>query len=171
MISSETKILLKRSGVPGRVPSLADLKLGELGINYYDGKVYLRQENDIVGSRIIEPGQGDVIGKTIFVTVEGNDNNSGLNERDAKRSIKAAAAIALPGDSIKVYPGQYIEDNPITFRDRVSVEGMELRNVLVTPANPEKDLYLVGDGFHATNHSLKNHSNILIAQITEDQAT
>ena len=59
MISSETKIILKRSGVAGRVPSLADLKLGELGVNYYDGKVYLRQENEVIGSRIIEPGQGD----------------------------------------------------------------------------------------------------------------
>ena len=162
MISSETKILLKRSGVPGRIPSLADLKLGELGINYYDGKIFFRQENEVVGSRIIEPGQGDAIGKTIFVTVLGNDNNSGLNERDAKRSIKAAAAIAEPGDSIKVYPGQYIEDNPIIFKDRVSVEGMELRNVLVTPANPGEDLYLVGDGFHA----LTIHSSPIRIQLT-----
>ena len=153
MISSETKIILKRSDVPGRVPSLADLKLGELGINYYDGKIYFRQENDVVGSRIIEPGQGDIIGKTIFVTVNGNDNNSGLNERDSLRTIKKAAELAEFGDGIKVYPGQYIEDNPITFRDLVCVEGMDLRNVLITPANPEKDLYLVGDGFHATNHS------------------
>jgi hypothetical protein len=159
MISTATKIKLKRSGVPGRVPTLADLQLGELGINYNDGKLYFRQENDDIGARIIEPGQGAVIGKTIFVSVEGNDNNSGLNERDSVRSIKAAAAIAQPGDSIKVYPGQYIEDNPITFRDRVSVEGMELRNVLVTPANPDKDLYLVGDGFHATNHSFVSNQD------------
>jgi hypothetical protein len=152
MISSATKIRLKRSGVPGRRPTLADLQLGELGINYNDGKLFFRQENDEV-SRIVEPGQTFNVGRTFFVTVEGNDNNSGLNERDALRSIKAAAIKAQPGDSIKVYPGQYIEDNPITFRDRVSVEGMELRNVLVTPGNPGKDLYQVGDGFHATNHS------------------
>ncbi len=153
MISTATKVKFKRSGVPGRVPTLDDLQLGEMGINYNDGKIYIRQENETVGARIIEPGQSYRVGKTIFVTVLGNDNNSGLNDQDAKRSIKAAAAIAEPGDSIKVYPGQYVEDNPITFKDRVSVEGMELRNVLVTPANPEKDLYLVGDGFHATNHS------------------
>ena len=153
MISTATKIKFKRSGVAGRRPSLADLQLGELGINYNDGKLFFRQENEVVGSRIIEPGQGDVIGKTIFVSVEGNDNNSGLNERDAKRTVKAAAAVAEPGDSIKLYPGQYIEDNPIVFKDRVSVEGMELRNVLVTPANPSKDLYQVGEAFHATNHS------------------
>ena len=159
MISSETKIILKRSGVEGRVPSLADLKLGELGVNYYDGKLYFRQENEVIGARIIEPGQGDNIGKTIFVTVNGNDNNSGLNERDSVRSIKKAAELAQYGDGIKVYPGQYIEDNPIVFRDLVAVEGMDLRNVLVTPANPEKDLYLVGDGFHATNHSFVSNQD------------
>ena len=159
MISTATIIKLKRSGIPGRVPSLADLKLGELGINYYDGKIYFRQENDTVGSRIIEPAQGDTIGKTIFVTVEGNDNNTGLNERDAKRSVKGAAQVAASGDTIKVYPGQYIEDNPIRFLDRVSVEGLELRNVLITPANPSKDLYQVGDGFHATNHSFVSNQD------------
>ena len=158
MISSATKILLKRSGVPGRIPSLADLKLGELGVNYADGKIYLRQQNGEI-DRIIEPGQGAVIGKTLFVSVNGNDNNTGTNERDALRSIKKAAELAQPGDSIKLYPGQYVEDNPIRFRDRVSVEGMELRNVLVTPANPSKDLYQVGEAFHATNHSFVSNQD------------
>ena len=153
MISSDTRIKLKRSGIAGRVPTLADLQLGELGINYNDGKIFLRQENDTIGSRIIQPGQASVVGKTIFVTVEGNDNNSGLNVNDALRTIKKAAELAEYGDGIKLYPGHYIEDNPIEFRDLVAVEGMDLRNVLVTPANPDKDLYLVGDGFHATNHS------------------
>ena len=101
MISSETKIRLKRSGVAGRIPTLQDLSLGELGINYTDGKIYFRQENEDVGSRIIEPGQGDNIGNTYFVSVLGNDNNTGLNERDALRSIKKAAELAQPGDDIK----------------------------------------------------------------------
>ena len=117
MISSDTRIKLKRSGIAGRVPTLADLQLGELGINYNDGKIFLRQENDTIGSRIIQPGQASVVGKTIFVTVEGNDNNSGLNVNDALRTIKKAAELAEYGDGIKLYPGHYIEDNPIiSFR-------------------------------------------------------
>ena len=159
MISTATKIKFKRSGVAGKVPTLADLSLGELGINYSDGKIFLRQENSIVGSRIIEPGQTYEVGKTIFVTTEGNDNNTGQNAQDAVRSIKRAAELALEGDTIKVFPGQYIEDNPIVFRDRVSVEGTELRNVLVTPGNPEKDLYLVGEAFHATNHAFVSNND------------
>ena len=142
MISTYTEIILKESGVPGRRPTVDDLKLGELGINWSDGRLYLKQKNEIVGERVIEPGQNYTVGKTYFVSVDGNDNNSGLNQADSLRTIKKAAELAGFGDGIKVFPGHYIEDNPIAFDDLVAVAGMDLRNVLVTPANPEKNLYL-----------------------------
>jgi predicted acyltransferase (DUF342 family) len=92
-------------------------------------------------------------GKTIFVNQNGDDNNSGLTENDAKRTIKNAASIALFGDTIKVYPGTYVEDNPIVLNPTVSVEGAELRNCVVTPKNPSKDLFYVNNGCHLTNIS------------------
>ena len=61
-------------------------------------------------------------GKTIFVNQNGNDLNSGLTENDAKRTIKSAASIALFGDTIKLFPGTYVEDNPIVLNPTVSVE-------------------------------------------------
>ena len=107
-----------------------------------------------------EPGKGVVkidaftpIGKTIFVTQNGKDTNSGLNDSDAKRTIKAAAATALTGDTIKVYPGVYIEENPIILNNLVSVEGTELRNCVVTPKFPEKDMFYVNNGCHVTDMS------------------
>ena len=39
------KIELKRSAIPGKVPTTAQLDLGELAINTYDGKVYLKQDD------------------------------------------------------------------------------------------------------------------------------
>jgi hypothetical protein len=39
------KIELKRSAIPGKVPSVSQLDLGELAINTYDGTVYLKQDN------------------------------------------------------------------------------------------------------------------------------
>jgi hypothetical protein len=92
-------------------------------------------------------------GKTIFVNQNGDDDNSGLTENDAKRTIKNAASIALFGDTIKVYPGTYVEDNPIVLNPTVSVEGAELRNCVVTPKNPSKDLFYVNNGCHVTNIS------------------
>jgi hypothetical protein len=107
-----------------------------------------------------EPGKGIVTidaytpaGKTIFVNQNGNDDNSGLTENDAKRTIKSAASISLFGDTIKVFPGTYVEDNPIVLNPTVSVEGAELRNCVVTPKNPSKDLFLVNNGCHITNLS------------------
>jgi hypothetical protein len=107
-----------------------------------------------------EPGKGVVTidaynpaGKTIFVNQNGNDDNSGLTENDAKRTIKSAASIALFGDTIKVFPGTYVEDNPIVLNPTVSVEGAELRNCVVTPRNPGKDLFYTNNGCHLTDLS------------------
>ena len=92
-------------------------------------------------------------GKTVFVSQNGNDNNSGLAQNHAKRTIKAAAGIAFPGDTIKVYPGTYVEDNPIYLSRLVSVEGTELRNCIVTPRNLDRDLFYVNNGCHMTDLS------------------
>ena len=122
---ADPKIRIKRSSVPAKKPTTAQIQLGELAINTFDGRVFLKQDQGIVGvgTRVIEVGAGSSIGKTIFVSDNGDDNNTGLNEKDAKASIKAAAAIALYGDTIKVYPGYYTENNPIVIPRNVSVEG------------------------------------------------
>ncbi len=116
-----------------------------------------------IGVRLSEtqvPGKGVVnidsyfpIGKTIFVTQNGNDNNSGLTESDAKKTIKAASNIAVFGDTIKVFPGVYVEENPIVLKRTVSVEGTELRNCVVTPKYPYLDLFHVNNGCHITDMS------------------
>jgi hypothetical protein len=92
-------------------------------------------------------------GKTIFVNQNGNDNNTGLSENHAKRTIKAAASAAIFGDTIKVYPGVYVEDNPIILKKTVSVEGTELRNCVVTARYPYLDLFHVNNGCHITDMS------------------
>ncbi len=37
-------IKLKRSAVPGKVPSTSSLELGELALNTYDGKAYFKKQ-------------------------------------------------------------------------------------------------------------------------------
>ena len=152
-----TPIRIKRSAVPSKKPTTEQLQLGELAVNFYDGKVFFRQDQgDVgVGSRVVEvaAGSASVVGRTIFVSQNGDDNNSGLNEQNSKATIKAAVAVALPGDTVKVYPGTYVEDNPINLADNVSVEGTELRRCLVTPGNVGEDLFYFGQGCHITDIS------------------
>jgi hypothetical protein len=82
----------------------------------------------------------------IWVTIDGNDLNSGYLEGDAKRTIGAAAAIAEAGDTIFVRSGVYHENNPIGLRTDVSVSGQDLRLVTIVPNNLGKDIFHVRRG-------------------------
>ena len=48
--------ILKRSAVPGKVPTTGDLQLGELALNTYDGKLYAKKDNGTAA--IVEIGAG-----------------------------------------------------------------------------------------------------------------
>ena len=84
--------------------------------------------------------------RTIWVTKNGCDTNSGLLEGDAKYTIGAAAAIAQIGDTIRVRSGTYIENNPIGLREDVAINGEDLRLVLLIPENKNKDFFHVRRG-------------------------
>lgn len=57
-------VKLKRSAVAARVPLVGDLELGELAINTYDGKVYLKKDNGAESIVLLNPpagGGGDLL--------------------------------------------------------------------------------------------------------------
>tara|TARA_R110000796_G_scaffold136897_1_gene253005 strand:+ start:1343 stop:4270 length:2928 start_codon:yes stop_codon:yes gene_type:complete len=83
---------------------------------------------------------------TIWVSKNGIDSNSGLLEGDAKATVGAAAAIAQPGDTIKIRPGRYIENNPVGLQRDVSITGEDLRLVTIEPSNTSLDVFWVRRG-------------------------
>jgi len=83
---------------------------------------------------------------TIWVSKDGNDSNSGFLEGDAKATVGAAAAVALEGDTIKIRPGRYEENNPIGLRTDVSITGEDIRLVTIEPQNQDKDVFWVRRG-------------------------
>tara|TARA_Y100001972_G_scaffold73111_1_gene88838 strand:- start:1233 stop:4058 length:2826 start_codon:yes stop_codon:yes gene_type:complete len=117
-----------------------------------------------VGSGVSWRPSGVQTKRTLWVTKNGMDSNSGLLEGDAKFTIAAAAAIAEPGDTIKIRSGVYNEANPIGLRTDVAISGEDLRLVTIVPNNPNKDVLHVRRGClvenlsfagisHATDHS------------------
>ena len=84
--------------------------------------------------------------RTLWVSKNGCDTNSGLLEGDAKYTVAAAAAIAQEGDTIKVRSGVYIENNPIGLRTDVAITGEDLRLVTIVPNNTNKDVFHVRRG-------------------------
>ena len=103
--------------------------------------------------------------RTLYVTKNGCDTNSGLLEGDAKFTIGAAAAVAQEGDTIKVRSGVYIENNPVGLRTDVAITGEDLRLVTVVPSNTNKDVFHVRRGCLIENLSfagasiVTNHPN------------
>jgi hypothetical protein len=154
-----TLIKLKRSDVPGKAPTVLDLELGELAINTYDAKMYAKRFRPGIGVDIIPvSGAGPDIDNVLYVTADGNDSNSGKKLGDGKRTIASAVALATPGTVIKIGPGNYIEQNPISIPDQVSIVGDSLREVSISPHN-YGDLFYVGNGNYFWNLSFTGFSN------------
>jgi hypothetical protein len=91
-------IRLKRSAVAGKAPQTADLELGELAVNTYDGKLYLRSNDGT--DAILEVGPvRSVAGRTGAVTLARADVGLGSvdNTSDAAKPVSTATQAALDG--------------------------------------------------------------------------
>ena len=154
-----TPIRIKRSAVAGKRPALADLQLGELALNTTDAELLTKRYRAGIGSDIVRIGAGATVTNVIYVTKDGNDNNTGQKLGDAKATIKGAIATATEGDVIKVSAGTYTENNPIELPKQVSIVGDSLREVSVVPQNAGSDLFYVAPGNYLSEMSFTGTMN------------
>ena len=140
----------KDSSTVGTASSITLLNFTGAGVSVTSANAY---SVDIDISAVKNPP-----GKTVYVAMNGSDTNDGLTLDSAKRTIKAAVGIATTGDTVKVSPGTYVEDNPITMPENVAIEGAELRNCIITPQNPGHDLFWVSNGNHLTDLSFQGQT-------------
>ena len=151
-----TPIRIKRSAVAGKRPT--DLHTGELALNTFDAEIYTKRVRPGIGTDIVRLGVGATVPNVLYVTKDGNDNNTGKKLGDAKATIAAAVGIAEEGTVIKVSAGTYLENNPIALPNQVSIIGDSLREVSVTPQN-QGDLFLVGNGNYVAEMSFVGSAN------------
>ena len=157
-----TPIRIKRSAVPGKRPQVTDLQVGELALNTHDAElVTLRDRFSQTGiaTEVVRVGAGVTVTNVLYVTKDGNDNNTGKKLGDAKATIKAAVGIAATGDVIRVSAGTYVENNPIVLPEQVSIVGDSLREVSITPQNPGSDLFHVAPGVYISDVSFVGTMN------------
>ena len=144
-----TPIRIKRSAVPGKRPQVTDLQVGELALNTYDAELVTLRDRFAqtgIATEVVRLGAGATVTNVIYVTKDGNDNNTGLKLGDAKGTIAGAVAISTTGSIIRVSAGSYIENNPVILPSQVSIVGDSLREVSVTPQNAGEDLFYVAPG-------------------------
>ena len=129
-----------------------------------DGGVYV--SNDLYVGGIAYRTAPHVTG-VMYVTVDGNDANTGLSEDRAKRTIASACSaaaqlIANPSTpwiyaTIYVRAGDYVEPNPILVHSGITVFGDNLRSVTVAPQNPTLDIFWLNPKTYLYGMTFRGH--------------
>ena len=157
-----TPIRIKRSAVPGKRPTVDQLLGAELAYNTFDAELYAlrdRFSQTGIATEVVRVGAGASVTNILYVTKDGNDNNTGLKLGDAKATIAGAVSVAAEGDVIRVSAGSYSENNPIALPPQVSIVGDSLREVAVSPQNPDEDLFHVAPGNYISDMSFTGTLN------------
>lgn len=105
-------------------------------------------------------GTGPVVSNVLYVSTDGSDTNDG-RAADATRACRTVSgATKSPfykeGTSIKVAPGNYLEDNPIELKPYTSVIGSDLRTTFIEPINKTRDLFHVRSGCYIAQLQMTN---------------
>ena len=137
----------------GRIGSTLELDGALQDVNDSTGTGKTDYRLSTVGTGVSWRPPGVQTKKTIWVSKNGSDLNSGLLEGDAKASLGGAAAVAQEGDTIKIRPGKYLENNPVGLRTDVSITGEDLRLVTIVPENKNDDVIHVRRGCLVENLS------------------
>jgi hypothetical protein len=98
-------IKIKRSAVAAKVPLTTDLALGELAINTYDGKLYLKKDNgteSIVTVNAGGGGSGDVVGpgSSTDNAITRFDGATGLLIQNSTATLDDSGVVSVSGANI-----------------------------------------------------------------------
>lgn len=92
-------IKLKRSAVQGKAPSVNDLELGEIGLNTYDGKLYIKKDDG--SPSIVEiGGSSSILTSKRFidsnVTIASGFNAMSIGDVE----VDTGVSVEIPQDSL-----------------------------------------------------------------------
>lgn len=153
-----TSIKLRRSAIPGKIPTAGQLDLGEVAINTHDGKMFFKRDANGAIS-IVELGIKDVADNVLYVSSSGSDTNSGETIAEAFLTIDAAVAAANTGTTIFVKSGDYTVSNPITVPAEVAIIGDNLRTTNIYGATANNDIFYVNNGTYVTGVTFRGHED------------
>lgn len=100
------KIQVKRSAVSGQVPTTTDLDLGEIGVNTYDGKLYIKKDSGTAS--IVNVGPYD---DSSVVKLTGNQTIAGLKSFSNFMGVGTTAV----SDSVIKAEGTFTGANSVIF--------------------------------------------------------
>jgi hypothetical protein len=150
---ADDRILHKRSGVAGEIPTPDALEIGELAINYADGRLFTK----LLNGQIADLSGLPLSNNTIYVSTQGNDNNTGLEPGEAKRTIRAALNAANLNNTIDIAAGVYVEKTPLILPQFTTIHGVDQRITTVRPETPTNDIFWVSNSCYITGLAVRGH--------------
>ena len=176
------KIILKRSSTPGKAPTVGQLDLGEIAINTYDGRLYIKK-NDGTESVVEVGGVTSVNGKTSTVVLDTGDfaenGNLFFTNARARGAVSAGSGISYNSSTgvISTAQGLTTTSSPtfagLTLNGNVTMTGnivptadnvyslgsatMQWKDVFVGPGS----LYVNGtEVIHSTDQTMNFTSDV-----------
>jgi hypothetical protein len=119
---SFNKLKLKRSAVTGRYPTTASLDLGELAINTYDGKVFLKKDNGVQTIVQLADVSGSILSASYASTSSYSDSFRVAGTLTAQTLIVQTVSSSIIYSSGSNTFGNNLSNNQI-FTGSVSVTG------------------------------------------------
>lgn len=147
-----TKVRLRRSNVPSKIPTINQLVSGELAINTYDGKIYAKRQQDEL-EEIISFISSNPVENVIYVQKNGSDANtiSGNTWDEAYLTIEKALEKAWDRDGaitmIDIGPGEYTTQGSLDVPDNCIIRAVH-RTVIIKPETgfEERNVFRLGSG-------------------------
>jgi hypothetical protein len=121
---------------------------GSVRINPGSGLTEIIGDLKVSGSKPL--GTAPVVTNVLYVTEDGSDTNDGRAQDPSRACRTISGAVKspyyIPGTSIKVSPGHYLEQNPILMQPYTSIIGSDLRTTVIEPINKTQDLFHLQNG-------------------------
>ena len=149
-MSTESLIKLRRSAVEGKIPTTEQLQLGEIAINTFDGKMFIKQQREAEENIIQFVGKVP-IGNTIFVQTNGEDENDGKSWDSAVATVEKALELAFDREGeltlIDIGPGTYETEGHLDVPDNCMIRAAH-RTVVFKPKPgfEERNVFRLGSG-------------------------
>ena len=137
----------------------SDRKWNELHTELINGEFLITE--DITAVANINPNVALRPGNSYYVSTLGEDSgiwNDGTHQLGGFRTIKHALSFATAGDTVTIYPGVYQETFPLEVPSGVTVNGTDIRTVIVEPDSSSefKDCFLLNAGSTVSNLTVRD---------------
>ena len=177
-MAQSSRIRVKRSAVPGKIPTTNDLELAEIAINTHDGQMFIKRDRS--GNQSVVPlGAIDATDRVFFVAKTGLDTNDGRTIGQAFNTLdKAITAVeqdrqqflsSNPSEkyraTIYLKTGEYTVSNPLKLPRNTTIVGDNLRSVSISPANPTDDIFYLTNGCYLTGFTFRDFEALTAAAI------